>query len=108
MNAINECIIQNLSDAQGNPAGGTVTGIGIDIEWQNGPLGRDAERKAPNGAFVETVISAAQQRLQYYQESKFACQENADAMYHLEMALSCLASRTKKREEREVEGTHTL
>lgn len=95
------------SDVDGNPAGGTTYGIGIDIEWQNGPLGRDLDRKEPNGAFVEGVVQAAIGRLQFYQSSKFACRENAIALTHLETALLWLGKRTADREERAVEGTHT-
>ncbi len=31
---------ENLTDKDGNPTGGTVEGIGIDIRWQDGPLNR--------------------------------------------------------------------
>jgi hypothetical protein len=106
-------------DANGNPAGGSTVGTGIDIRWQDGPLGRGADRKEPNGAFVEGVIQAAIGRLQFYQEVKvpssdgkspprsFACRENAIALTHLETALLWLEKRTRDREAREVEGTHT-
>jgi len=50
-------------DADGNPAGGVTTGMGFTISWQNGPLGRDENRKIPNGAFVENIIRAASDRL---------------------------------------------
>jgi hypothetical protein len=93
-------------DENGNPAGGTTTGAGMHIEWQNGPLGRGADRKEPNGAFVEGVIQAAIDRLQYYQMSKFSCRENAIAFTKLQEALMWLDERTRAREEREVEGTH--
>ena len=97
---------ENTNDQAGNPAGGTVRGIGLSIDWQNGPLGRGDERIAPNGAFVETVIAAALQRIEYYQASKFACMENEMAATHLRSALSFLHYRTAQRERREVEGTH--
>lgn len=107
MNDIKNCIYQNINDDDGNPGGGTFTGTGIKIEWQNGPLGRGAERKEPNGAFVETVINAAKQRIEYYQESKFNCRENAMAITKLDEALLWLNKRTLDRENRQVEGTHT-
>jgi hypothetical protein len=97
---------KNFLDNSWNPAGGFVTGTGLHIEWQNGPLGRGAERIEPNGAFVETVIAAAKQRIEHYQESKFNCVENAQAISHLEAALSILNRRTARREEQAVEGTH--
>jgi len=97
----------NLKDENGNPTGGGVEGTGITIDWQDGPLGRGAERINPNGAFVETVIDAARQRIQFYQDSKFSCRENAIAITKLEEALLWLNKRTTDREKRAVEGTHT-
>ena len=107
MNAIQDCLIRNSTDENGNPTGGSVSGVGLEIQWQDGPLGRGTDRKVPNGAFVETVISAAIRRLDFYQASKFACAENAEALVHLNIALSSLEARTQKREARQVEGTHT-
>jgi hypothetical protein len=98
--------VVNTTDAEGRPAGGFVKGVGIDINWQNGPLGRGEERIAPNGAFVEGVIDAALQRIQHYQESQFKCRENAIAITKLEEALLWLGKRTSDREMRGVEGTH--
>lgn len=106
MNAINKCEVENFSTPEGNPHGGYVKGVGLNIEWQKGPLGRGAERIEPNGAFVETVISAAVKRIEFYQASKFNCRENAIALTHLETALLWLNKRTADREAREVEGAH--
>ena len=100
---------ENIVDVNGNPSGGTVDGDGLCIEWQNGPLGRGATRTEPNGAFVETVIDAARQRLVFYQTAsagRFACEENALAISALEGALTVLNKRTMDREKRAVEGTH--
>ena len=100
---------ENDVDAMGMPAGGIVRGEGMAIDWQNGPLGRGEDRKAPNGAFVETVIAAAKQRIEYYQttsDKKFACRENAMAITKLDEALMWLNKRTQDREARQVEGTH--
>ena len=96
----------NYTDPDGNPAGGYVGGIGLEIVWQKGPLNRGPDRLEPNGAFVKTVIAAALQRIEYYQESPFRCRENALAITKLEEALHWLNHRTAAREEREVEGTH--
>lgn len=93
-------------DEKGNPAGGISCGKGFTISWQNGPLGKGADRKEPNGAFVETVIAAIIDRLNFYQNSEFQCQENANAIMGLLAALSNLNSRTLNREKRDVEGTH--
>jgi hypothetical protein len=108
MNSINKCVIENNDDENGNPAGGTVTGVGLSIEWQNGPLGRGDERIEPNGAFVETVIAAAKQRIEYYNRTKFVCRENSMAITKLDEALMWLNKRTADRESRQVEGTHKV
>lgn len=101
-------LAENRLDDQGRPAGGIVEGTGLLIRWQDGPLGRGAERQDPNGAFVETVIAAAKQRLDHYQSTQFACEENHEAAGHLAAALAWLQRRTAARELREVEGTHEL
>lgn len=91
----------------GKPAGGTVRGVGLSIDWQNGPLGApdDPNRKEPNGAFVETVIASAVQRIEHYQQY-FPCRENALAITKLEEALHWLDARTKRRTAAGTEGTH--
>lgn len=108
------------TDQNGNPAGGITKGIGIEITWQNGPLGRHAAdcgpgsavcvvgctRREPDGASVEGVIAAAIGRLKYYQGSKFKCDENSKAIRFLEMASDVLDSRTGRREAYRTEGTH--
>lgn len=96
-------------DENGNPAGGGSLARGISVSWQNGPLGRGEDRVEPNGAFVETVIAIAVDRLNFYQtgsDGKFACRENALAITKLEEALHWLNHRTAAREARQVEGTH--
>jgi hypothetical protein len=118
----------HFQDIEENPAGGRTTGTGIQITWQNGPLGRHGDdctpetkpgemdsrchppcdRRAPNGAFVEGVIAAAKDRLEFYQRGKFACDENAAAIEHLDAALEALSSRTASREKAGVEGTHAV
>jgi hypothetical protein len=97
---------ENWYDGDGNPAGGFVEGIGFTIHWQDGPLGRGEDRKEPNGAFVETIIEAAKQRLVYYQKTKFNCVENASAIAYLGDALMMLNRRTQRREAVGVEGTY--
>lgn len=109
MNDWKNCQAENMTDENGNPTGGTVRGTGLYIDWQNGPLGRGDDRKAPNGAFVETVLLAVKQRIDFYQTAnggKFACRENALAITKIEEALHWLDSRTQAREARQVEGTH--
>jgi hypothetical protein len=98
---------EHWRDANGKPAGGSTFGNGFAISWQNGPLGRGETRRPPNGAFVEDVIDAARDRLAWYQSGEFACDENQEALDHLNSALRVLDARTKDREARAVEGTHT-
>lgn len=101
---------ENDLDAEGRPAGGFVSGVGLSITWQKGPLrelGTD-EPAEPNGAFVETVIAAAIQRIEHYNATQFRCRENSLAITKLEEALHWLNARTAARLERGVEGTHQV
>ena len=100
-----EC--SNVIDDSGNPSGGSVISAGIAIYWQNGPLGRPP--KQATGAFVEDVIEAARQRIEFYQKAsggKFQCRENALAITKLEESLHWLHSRRVEREARGVQGEH--
>jgi hypothetical protein len=97
----------NVDDENGKPAGGFVSGVGLEIEWQDGPLGKigSLDRIEPNGAFVETVLAAVQQRIEYYQ-TRFPCRENALAITKIEEALHWLNARTARRVSDGTEGTH--
>lgn len=98
----------HYTDSEGNPTGGETRSTGLAITWQNGPLGRGADRKEPNGCFTETVIVAAIDRLEFYQRGKYFCRENALAITKLQEALHWLQHRTAEREAREVEGLHKV
>lgn len=87
-------------------SGGTAHGNGFFIAWQDGPLGRDEDRVAPNGAFVEDIIDVCRDRLMAFQSSRLACPENQAAINALSAALAVLEDRTKAREDRGVEGTY--
>jgi hypothetical protein len=103
----NKLDCSNNIDDNGNPSGGGVIGTGLTIRWQNGPLGRPP--KPATGAFVEDVIEAARQRLEFYQTAsggKFKCRENALAITKLEEALHWLTARRTEREARGVQGEH--
>jgi len=97
---------ENWLDQNNNPTGGVAYGTGFTISWQNGPLGRDENRKEPNGAFVENILDAVIQRIEFYQANKFSCAENEIALIYLRLAAKQLDNRTKDRELRRVEGTH--
>lgn len=99
---------EHCNDPDGNPAGGKSVAVGVEINWQDGPLGRGKDRKDPNGAFVETVIAIVADRIEYYQDSQFKCRENALALTKLQEALHWLNHRTQDRETRAVEGTHAV
>lgn len=92
-------------DPSGAPLGGVASGKGFAISWQNGPLGRGADRKEPNGAFVETIIAAVIDRINVYQTTRFQCEENEKALDYLRKSAEVLQSRTARREAQNVEGT---
>jgi len=100
----------NVTDTNGNPTGGEVVGPGLTIHWQNGPRTPDAEGNlAPsNGAFVEDVIYAAKQRLEFFQNSQYKTEENEKAIGQLENALILLDQRRQDRKARGVEGKHEV
>lgn len=99
----------HFSDLEGNPLGGNTYGVGFAISWQHGAT-REQGSDTPirNGAFVEEIIEACINRLCFYQESKFRCFENQDAIEFLEKALKILNERTERRIARGIEGTHTV
>ena len=99
----------NQSDDQSRPAGGSVSFAveGEDfvlIRWQDGPLLQN--ENGLNGAFVEDVLEACRQRLMFYQDSEFACEENEAAILSIKDAVKMLMERTEKRKLKGVEGTY--
>jgi len=100
----------NFTDDNGNPSGGKVSSVGLDIEWQNGPRGQEGtdELAPPNGAFLEDAIYAAIQRLQFFQDSPYRDRGNAIAITRLEEALQALKHRQVERSYRGVEGKNEL
>ena len=87
------------TDADGNPTGGISTGQGFTIAWQNGVQER-------NGAFLEEVLGACKARFEFFQDSKFACPENEEAIAGIEAALRAMGRRFAARATRGVEGTY--
>lgn len=110
----------NQKDENDNPTGGGVKleitrevngGAGIHnalvVYWQDGPRAQeDGSLAPPNGAFVEDVIYAAIQRLEFFQNSKFASDYNKAAIEHLTAALLALDARSTDRHSRGVLGKH--
>lgn len=77
---------------------------GTKIWFQHGPIAEVGVNGITNEALLAIVID----RLRGFQSSKYACRENALALTKLEEALQWLHWRTRGREARGVEGTHTL
>lgn len=103
------------TDANGNPTGGftemklaepdTDGGekFALYVRWQDGIVGEHGQ----NGAFVEDVIEAARQRIQFFNSNpRFRCRENSLAITKLEEALQWLDWRTRERLLQNVENTY--
>ena len=74
------------------------------IHFQEGPI----KECGVNGVMNEDLIVMVIRRLEGFQNSEFKCRENACAITKLEEALLWLHKRTICRENRGVEGTHTV
>jgi len=100
----------NSMDENANPTSGYAHGVGMCIAWQDGPRGKnpDGTLGPATGAFVEDALVAAAQRLAYFQQSKYACDENAQALQHINDAIDILHSRAEKRAARGALGQHTV
>lgn len=75
---------------------------GVNIVFQNGPI----KEVGVNGVTNEALLAIVQDRLEGFQRGKFACPENDGALQAVRKALSILDSRTKRRDDAGVEGTH--
>lgn len=73
----------------------------IQIKFQHGPV----PEVGVNGCRVEDVIEVLVKKLLDFQGRDLACEENAQALYHLEMAREALLLRRKRREEQGVLNT---
>lgn len=71
------------------------------IDFQEGPI----KENGVNGVANEDLIAMVICRLQSFQNTEYACRENAMAVTKLEESLMWLRKRTMDREERGVEGT---
>lgn len=110
----------NGVDENENPSGGYVRllkpnamsedDIMLLINWQDGPRGQEGtdELLPPNGAFVEDVLWAALQRLEFFNESKYRDRANSIAITKIEEALQALKNRQLERSYRGVEGKHEV
>lgn len=74
------------------------------VKFQSGPV----REVGLNGIFVEDLLEATAKRLETYQNSKYNCDENEEALQHVREALKSLDRRTQKRILKNVEGTSKL
>ena len=74
------------------------------VDFQEGPI----KECGINGVNNEDLILMVITRLNAFQNSDYKCDENAEAVKHLEDALRVLRERTNKRAARGVEGTSTV
>lgn len=73
-----------------------------NVDFQCGAI----KEHGVNGVMNEDVIVMVITRLEHFQQSPFACRENAIAITKLQESLMWLRKRTMDREARGVEGTH--
>ena len=57
-----------------------------------------------NGVFMEDLLNICLNELKCFQNSRFKCKDNDNAIKHIEQALSCLQSRQTERKSRGVQG----
>lgn len=114
----------NILDENDNPTGGHVVlyvekGGGeqfpaLIVNWQDGPRGAGTNPDGsptladPNGAFVEDVLWAALQRLEFFNAGKYRDRANSIAITKIEEALQALKDRQLQRSYRGVEGKHEV
>lgn len=91
----------NWTDGEGDHQGGVSTGIGFTIAWQRGPLNVAGR----NGAFLIEVLESCRSQIEYFQGSKFACNENLEALENVNRAMDALRKRRDRRSEAGILGT---
>ncbi len=74
------------------------------IQFQNGPI-REA---GVNGVTHEALLAILIDRMEGFQQGKFACVSNELALNWLRLAQDALLNRTRERAARGVEGTHQV
>lgn len=79
------------------------TAFGI-ISFQSGPI----SEMGVNGITHESLLAIIIDRLECFQAGPYACQENADALAAIRVAMAHLHNRTAKRVARGVEGTREV
>ena len=72
----------------------------IYVNFQNGPVPVNGS----NGTTIEALLAICKDRLEGFQQGKFPCDENAEALLHITEAITVLNQRTINRLARNVEG----
>lgn len=93
--------IHNFTQGGNIPDGGAAYGEGFCITWQRGSL-----ENGRNGAFLIEILNVCKAQLLFYQKSKFPCQENVEALEHLQKCIDVLDSRINRRRQQGILGTH--
>lgn len=96
-------------DVRGNPSMGASYQYpgpftNVTLLFQNGPIAE----AGVNGITHEALLAILIDRLECFQNGKFANDYNAAALDHLRSAQGVLLDRTRARMARGVEGTHTV
>jgi hypothetical protein len=87
-----------------NPSFEDANHLYTEVLFQNGPIAE----VGVNGITHEALLAIVADRLRSFQAGPYACRENALALTKIEEALHWLHHRTRAREARGVEGTHTV
>ena len=72
-----------------------------EVNFQKGPIKENGVNGGSNEDYVNMVIK----RLESFQDSEWACEENVEAIKHFQNGLLALRKRTNKRIEKGVLGT---
>ena len=74
-----------------------------EIQFQKGPRN---DKNSIHGVLLVDILEIAKDVLFSYQQGPYNCDENAEALNHIEKALECLNNRTKDRAARNVLGKY--
>ena len=77
----------------------------IQMPWQDGVVDPAV---GANGMTVEALQQAIISRLEAFQTTKFACEENVEALRNAKQALHWMNARREERFNRDVLNTHTV
>ena len=96
-------VVMTRSDVteDGFQVGGLITSA--KIEFQNGPR---TDPNARMGVLDCDLLEIVRDRLTAFQAGPYACEENAQALFHIEEALGWMAKRVEDRAKRNVLGTY--